>query len=89
MKLILCILYGALGKWVKQIIFLPSGPSQEFTASLPSESPELQFGMYVYNGGVLKADQTLTVSGITIENEGTLSGVEHLVIGPQGVIILR
>ena len=35
------------------------------------------------------AEQVLTVTGITIENEGALSGVENLVIGPNGVIILR
>lgn len=35
------------------------------------------------------AEQELTVTGITIENEGALSGVENLVIGPNGVIILR
>lgn len=65
------------------------GPYQEFAASLPDDSPELQFGMFVYENGVMKAEQTLTVTGITIENEGSLKGVENLVIGPNGKIILR
>ncbi|KAH3880038.1 hypothetical protein DPMN_003950 [Dreissena polymorpha] len=53
------------------------------------DSPELQFGIFVYEFGTMLAEQTLTVKGITIENEGYLSGVEHLVIGPLGKITLR
>jgi len=68
---------------------LCSGPYQEIATSLPMDSPELQFGIFVYDLGTMLAEQTLTVKGITIENEGMLSGVEHLVIGPNGVIILR
>ncbi|KAL4226615.1 hypothetical protein ACF0H5_014598 [Mactra antiquata] len=65
------------------------GPHQEFSASLPDESPEFQFGMFVYDEGITVFEQTLTITGITFENEGILSGVEHLVIGPHGKIILR
>ncbi|WAR26294.1 hypothetical protein MAR_011998 [Mya arenaria] len=65
------------------------GPYQQISTSLPADSPELQFGIFVYDLGTMLAEQTLTVKGITIENEGALSGVEHLVIGPNGVIILR
>ena len=45
--------------------------------------------MFVYENGVMEAEQILTVTGITIENEGSLKGVENLVIGPNGKIILR
>jgi hypothetical protein len=45
--------------------------------------------MYVYKHGIMNAEETLTVSGITIVNEGILSGVNNLVIGPKGKIILR
>jgi hypothetical protein len=58
-------------------------------AQLPDDSPEQQFGMFVYPGGVMQAEQTYTVTGITIENEGTMDGVEHLVIGPLGKMTLR
>jgi len=53
------------------------------------DSPELQFGIFVYNLGTMLAEQTLTVKGITIESQGIISGVENLVIGPGGTIILR
>lgn len=68
---------------------IPTGPYQNFASKLPADSPELQFGIFVYDYGVMLAEQVLTVTGITIENEGSLSGVENLVIGPNGVIILR
>lgn len=59
------------------------------TTELPDDSPELQYGMFVYEGGIMQTKETTTVTGITIENEGTLEGVENLIIGPSGVIILR
>lgn len=59
------------------------------TTELPDDSPELQYGMFVYEGGIMQTKETTTVTGITIENEGTLEGVENLIIGPLGVIILR
>ncbi|KAL4230250.1 hypothetical protein ACF0H5_010636 [Mactra antiquata] len=65
------------------------GPYQEFEASLPDTSPELQFGVIVYENGVMLAEQKLTVTGITLANEGSLRGVEDLVIGPNGKIIIR
>ena len=70
-------------------LFSRLGPYQQFASSLPADSPELQFGVFVYELGTMLAEQVLTVTGITIENEGALSGVENLVIGPNGVIILR
>ncbi|XP_053376792.1 adhesin BmaC autotransporter-like [Mercenaria mercenaria] len=65
------------------------GSYQDFTAQLPDDSPEQQFGMLVYEGGVMQSEQTYTVTGISIENEGSMQGVEHLVIGPMGRITLR
>ncbi|KAH3816418.1 hypothetical protein DPMN_117934 [Dreissena polymorpha] len=70
-------------------MFNMTGPYQKISTSLPADSPELQFGLFVYELGTMLAEKTLTVKGITIENEGKLSGIEHLVIGPKGVIILR
>lgn len=72
-----------------EVYYFHTGPYQEFAASLPDDSPELQFGMHVYEEGVMQAEQVLTVTGITIQNEGLLRGVENLVIGPNGKIILR
>lgn len=70
------------------ILFL-KGPYQEFEAILPDDSPELKFGIVVYETGVMMAEQTLTVTGITLANEGSLRGVEDLVIGPNGKFIIR
>ena len=58
-------------------------------AQLPDDSPEQQFGLLVYEGGVMQAEQTYTVTGIVVMNEGTMDGIEHLVIGPLGKMILR
>ena len=49
----------------------------------------MQFGTFIYNGGILKAEGVLTVNGITIELEGTLDDIEELIIGPNGNVILR
>lgn len=58
-------------------------------SELPADSPDLQFGLQIYPGGVMSAEQYLFVNNITIELEGTLTGVENLVIGPRGKVILK
>ena len=37
----------------------------------------------------MAAEQTLLVNSITIELEGLLTGVQNLVIGPMGKVILK
>ena len=65
------------------------GPQQTLFADFQQDSPLLQFGTFIYNGGVLKAEGVLTVNAITIELEGTLDDIEELIIGPMGNVILR
>ena len=49
----------------------------------------MQFGTFIYNEGILKAEGVLTVNAITIELEGRLDDIEELIIGPNGKVILR
>ena len=65
------------------------GPQQTLFADFYQDSPLLQFGTFIYNRGVLKAEGVLTVNAITIELEGTLDDIDELVIGPMGNVILR
>ncbi|XP_033745591.1 uncharacterized protein LOC117331105 [Pecten maximus] len=65
------------------------GNLQVFSATLHVDSPELDFGLKIYQGGTMKAEEVLLVQGITIEFQGTLEGAEHLIIGPGGRIILK
>ncbi|KAK3576663.1 hypothetical protein CHS0354_004948 [Potamilus streckersoni] len=65
------------------------GQYQEILAKLPPDSPELKFGLVVYPGGTMRAEKTLLINSITLEMEGLLSGVENLIIGPKGKVILR
>ena len=58
-------------------------------SELPADSPDLQFGLQIYPGGMMSAEEYLFVYNITIELEGTLTGVENLVIGPQGRVIIK
>ena len=65
------------------------GPMQDLTAELPRDSPELQFSVRSYPGSVMRADSTLTVHNVTLDMQGVLTGVDHLVIAPHGDVILR
>ena len=56
---------------------------------LPYDSPELQFGLHIYHGGTLNIERLLYVNNITIQIEGTLLGVDNLVIGNNGTLIIR
>lgn len=65
------------------------GNLQELTADLPADSPELQFGLIIYTGGLMGTAQTFVVNDITLELEGTVSGMENLIIGPGGKFLLK
>jgi hypothetical protein len=69
--------------------WLHLGPQQELTAELPRDSPELQFSIKSYPGSLMTADSTLTVHNVTLDIQGILSGVNTLIIGPYGDVILR
>ena len=65
------------------------GPQQELFADFEEDNPLLQFGVFIYPDGALKAEGVLLVNGITIELEGRLDDIEELIIAPDGNFILR
>ena len=65
------------------------GPHQYLFADLPIDSPELEFGLKITPGGTMRTEALLFVQGITIELEGTLEGAENLIIGPNGIVIIK
>ena len=67
------------------ILFAP----QQLTASLPAESPELQFGLSIYRNGTVKMHQQFVVRHITVDIAGVVAGMEDLVVGKQAHVIIR
>ena len=45
--------------------------------------------MNIYRGGVFKMDQQLIMRDITIDIEGIVAGMEHLVVGKHAHVIIR
>ena len=56
---------------------------------MPDDSPELMFGLNVYNGATISMSATFYVNNIILDLAGQLSGVEHLIIGKGGEATLR
>ena len=62
---------------------------QSLTVDLPEDSPELRFGLQLYEGGILRMKKVLNVNNITMILEGPITGVEELIIGRGGLAVLR
>ena len=62
---------------------------QEVRIDMPDDSPELMFGLNVYNGATISMSATFYVNNIILDLAGQLSGVEHLIIGKGGEATLR
>ena len=62
---------------------------QQLTASLPAESPELQFGLSIYRDGIVKMDQQFVVRHITVDIAGIVAGMEDLIVGKHAHVIVR
>ena len=62
---------------------------QFLNIELPDESPELQFGLKLYPNSTAEVEKLLYVHSITVEMEGLVAGVENLVIGSGGTVILK
>lgn len=65
------------------------GQYQTLITKLPEHLPELQFGILINPRGVLQTAKQLLVNSITIDNEGTVAGMENMIIGPGGVVYIR
>ena len=62
---------------------------KQLTASLPEDSPELQFGLSIYRNSIVKMDQQFIVRDIKVDIAGVVAGMEDLVVGKHAHVIIR
>ena len=62
---------------------------QNLGIGLPADSPELQFPLHIYPDGNVEMQRSLYVNNITLELAGIISGVDDLIIGSNGIAIIR